>query len=261
MKDCYLTPIQVDAPPCHSKIKVRCFTCKKFPVCNIREDYLKTAILIEEVLGNPQEDFELKKLDCCGDCYDGIIIDNTDNYFPDTIYTNKHDKGLFVDAKCQGLDVIMCQYKINNYLVIFTFKWDTKENSYEYVKGQELYYRLPYTLSDDDIATISVGLQAWRQTQKEQQEDKDIINTTYFSSILNCDFYDWDKNLTEQEGVNRIYLQYPDGIPCKCGIYHHLATYHIEPYKIPINKFAPHPYPKLKECKEVLTRRDDIDGI
>jgi hypothetical protein len=46
MKERFLTPIKVDEPPRHTQIHPRCFTCKKFPVCRIREDYLKTAELM-----------------------------------------------------------------------------------------------------------------------------------------------------------------------------------------------------------------------
>jgi hypothetical protein len=46
MKEMFLTPIHIPEPPPHTQIHPRCFTCKKFPVCNLREDYLKTAFLI-----------------------------------------------------------------------------------------------------------------------------------------------------------------------------------------------------------------------
>ena len=43
MKEYFLTPIEIKEPPRHTQIHPRCYTCKKFPVCNLREDYLKTA--------------------------------------------------------------------------------------------------------------------------------------------------------------------------------------------------------------------------
>jgi hypothetical protein len=58
-KEAFLTPIRKQQST-HTKTNPRCFTCKKFPVCNIREDYLKTLSLIEKDLGHPQEDDEIK---------------------------------------------------------------------------------------------------------------------------------------------------------------------------------------------------------
>lgn len=56
----FLTPIKVKTPPYNSKVHwPRCFTCEKFEVCNLRSDYLKTLLLIENILGNPQEDLLL----------------------------------------------------------------------------------------------------------------------------------------------------------------------------------------------------------
>ena len=102
-----------------------------------------------------------------------------------------------------------------------------------------------------NINVIKENLLLWREMilEKEKQEI-DIINTTYFSAQLNCDFYEWEKGLTESEGIRRIIAEYPDGIRLKDGSYYHLATYHIEPGKIPCYHpqngkvaFAPFPYP------------------
>lgn len=49
----YFEPIDLPVPPLHTQVKVPCATCTKFPVCNLREDCLKTAYLIQEILGDP----------------------------------------------------------------------------------------------------------------------------------------------------------------------------------------------------------------
>lgn len=60
MREYFITPIDDDLPaPHHTELVPRCFTCSKFPVCNLRSDYLKTAQLIENIIGNPQEDYQL----------------------------------------------------------------------------------------------------------------------------------------------------------------------------------------------------------
>lgn len=61
--------------------------------------------------------------------------------------------------------------------------------------------------------------------------DLDIINTTHFSALLNCDFYKPIRGLTPEEGMKRIIAKFPDGVPCGDGLYYHLETLHIEPYK------------------------------
>ena len=59
-KEPLLVPIKEELPPPeHTEIRPRCFICKHFPVCNIREDYLKTAKLIQEILGDPCEKYEM----------------------------------------------------------------------------------------------------------------------------------------------------------------------------------------------------------
>lgn len=88
------------------------------------------------------------------------------------------------------------------------------------------------------------------EEKEKENENYDVINTTYFSANLNCDFYEYEKGLTEEEGIRRMIAHYPKGIPCKDGSYYHLATFHIEPYKVPMYHpengkvaFAPIPYP------------------
>lgn len=60
MKEVFLTPIEMPKPPHHTQIQIRCFSCKHFPVCLIKKDYMKTAILIEGILGNPPKNYEVE---------------------------------------------------------------------------------------------------------------------------------------------------------------------------------------------------------
>lgn len=92
-KTTFLTPIEVETPPYNTKLHwPRCFTCEHFPICtDLRSDYLKTCLLIEEILGNPQEDLLLQKSNPevnCG-CYTGNPIENPETIFPETLVFTK----------------------------------------------------------------------------------------------------------------------------------------------------------------------------
>lgn len=61
-------------------------------------------------------------------------------------------------------------------------------------------------------------------------------------------------------------MNFPNGIPCKDGTYYHLATFHIEPHKVPKYHpengkvaFAPMPYPVFipEKSKAPTIRRED----
>lgn len=257
MKECFLTPIRIPEPPPHTQIHPKCFTCKKFPVCNLREDYLKTALLMQRVLGDPQEDRELGWFDCkCGRLpgFKGYNFHKPLDYFPEEVIVKDiEEKGIYLDAKWRNLDLVQCIYIINGYYVQFDIIWKKPEREFQVSIGREVYYGLPFELSEDSIAELTVGLECWREDMEEKEKENeqyDVINTTYFSANLNCEFYEWEKGLTEEQGIKRMIMEFPDGIPCKDGTYYHLATFHIEPYKVPMYHpengkvaFAPMPYP------------------
>lgn len=256
MKECFLTPINIPAPPPHTQIHPRCFTCKKFPVCNLREDYLKTALLMQRVLGDPQEDRELGQFDYrCGYLpgFKGYNFHKPDDIFPEEIKTTDNETGKFLDAKWRNLNIVQFIYVIEKYYVRFDAFWNYEEEIFEIRNGHEVYYGTPYILETDSIVTITSQLGVWRNEMEEKEkenENYDVINTTYFSANLNCDFYEYEKGLTEEEGIRRMIAHYPKGIPCKDGSYYHLATFHIEPYKVPMYHpengkvaFAPMPLP------------------
>ena len=60
MKEVFLTPIEMPKPPHHTQVQVKCFTCKHFPVCLIKRDYIRTAVLIEGILGDPPKNYEVE---------------------------------------------------------------------------------------------------------------------------------------------------------------------------------------------------------
>ena len=278
MKELYLTPIEVDKPPCHTQIHPRCYTCKKFPVCLIREDYLKTALLIEQILGDPQADRELGYYDSQWGRlpdYKGYNFINPELYFPTEITTDDDKTGTYMDAKYRSKDIVQFVYNIEGYHVIFQAIWDDTDKIYDFSSGKEIYYGLIFNLSDNSMVDLAVGLEAWRaeMEEKEQQASElDVINTTFFSAKLECQFYEWERGLTEEEGIKRIIAAFPDGVPCSDGTYYHLATFHIEPHKVPCYHpengkvaFAPMPYPVFIPPKSNLPRpprrRGDISDI
>lgn len=258
-------PINISKPPSHTKIEPRCFQCVLFPACNIRHDYLQTAKLIENILGNPQEDYELREED--GGFY-GFDFENKEDYFPSEIQFDDETKGTLLSAKYVNKNFVRVLYEINKFYYQFIFFW-LETNRYEVSKGRELYYGLEIKMPTEVANTISTSLLTWREEmerKEEEDKEKEVINTTFFSAILNCQFYRQDKNLTPQEKINRMALHCDN--PCDCH-YHHLATYHIENEKVPelSSTFSPVPvlYPvfipkdkkKKCDCKKGV-RRDDF---
>lgn len=268
MKEYFLTPIEIKEPPRHTQIHPRCYTCKKFPVCNLREDYLKTALLMQRILGDPQDDRELGYYNSSWGRvpgYKGYNFENPGEYFPETITTEKNT-GTFKEAKYRNKDIVQFIYDIEGYFVLFNAVYDQDDGVFDFSEGREIYYGLKYTLSDDSMVELAVGLESWRLemiAHEEDSKDLEVINTTYFSAKLECDFYEWEKGLTEEEGIKRMIAFFPNGIPCKDGTYYHLATFHIEPHKVPCYHpengkvaFAPMPYPVFipPRCKKDLPR-------
>ena len=274
----FLTPINVEEPPKHTQLHPRCFTCKKFPVCNLREDYLKTILLIQNILGDPQEDRALFYYNdewMILPCFSGLDIEEAESYFPANITTETEKNGTFMVAKYRNTELVQFLYKIENYYVLFQANWNEQNGQFDISIGHEVFYNIIYNLSENSIHEINAGLIQWRADEKEKEEerkDMDIINTTYFSAQLNCEFYEWEKGLTELEGIKRLIKEFPEGIPCKDGTTYHLATFHAEPHKVPLYHpengkvaFAPMPYPvfvppacKKKKC---ITRGEQNNGI
>ena len=266
-----LEPINIVPPPSHTQVRVPCATCTKFPVCNLREDMLKTVYLVQQVLGDPQEDRLATECDCHFGGYDFEDI----TIFPETI-TGKDSKdkeveGKLLKAKYRDKDTIQILYNINNYHVMFQLDWDKEEEKYIVSSGKELYYNLLYTASEESVTALQAAPTEWREEmikKEEDTEDVEVINTTYFSANLNCDFYEYQKGLTEEEGWRRIELQYAK-TPVESDKIQHLLTYHIEPKRVPYEDLrhsnSPMPIlypvyiPKMpKPPKGYPQRRDDL---
>lgn len=429
-----LTPIKEPMlPPPHTKVHVKCFTCKKFPVCNIRADYLRTALLIENILGRPCENLELH---CIHPDFKGISIPFGSDYMPEKILTKADKEGTFFALKAEDVNhynfvygVDKCQImfsaeyvepktsfgtsisdtelfellpldkilyppkteitnaisyhylpvsistylndyiqardiidsidngeftitipltinavfgnfndeeryptqseieenpdlvnkgltsailvlplkKINNKLSLsknISFRihprtetgvWNTtfkewnldfseedseklllylntviKEGYFKINEGTDLFYKnIKSEISDKDKELINKALLEIREIIINQQP-KTVINTTAFHADLQCKFYEWEKGLNEEEGIKRLMLKYPHGIPIDDKEYYHLETIHIEPGKVPCYHpfngtptFMPMPYPVYIppkcEHKPCYATRDEIN--
>lgn len=229
-----LSPIHVERPPKHTKVVPRCLTCSKFEICRLRCDYLKAALLIEQILGNPQQDYELT---CCRA---KEIIENGEEIFPATIsYQNENMEepaSLSFDmAISKSPDTITLFYR-NNEDAIISIHAKYSEDTYQIEDGHDIHLQENiYIILDSTKESLIAAALAWRNSQQTPEDDGlDVINTTYFSAILNCDFYEQDKTLTPELGAKRMF--------CNCEVedYHHLATFH---------KFAPIPLPPKTVCR------------
>lgn len=242
----FLTPIEVETPPYNTKLHwPRCFTCEHFPICtDLRSDYLKTCLLIEEILGNPQQDLNLQKSRQdvnCG-CYNGNPIEDADQIFPATLTFTKrflpngevlteNVEGTFMDAIYQDLETVLFRYNSEGYIIVFKAIYNIELQEFEIMNGTEVVYGIIYEFPTDSVLELQVNLDTWKTEMEERGKDIDIINTTHFSAMLNCDFFKPVRGLTPEEGVKRIIAKYPEGVPCGDGLFYHLETLHIEPYK------------------------------
>lgn len=241
-----LVPYSPATPPEHTELRPRCFICKHFPVCQMRESYLKTAMLIEEILGKPNKSFVFNPLlfDIPNFC--GTVIDNDIDYFPEEVSANRWEKGTFYMAKYCSKDEVNFLYQFEGYMVLFKAIYNKETSLFDIQKGHDIYYGTAATITNED--DLQLGLLSFREDmiERENQEaEEDKINTTYFRAELECDFYEWEKGLDYDDGVKRLLIQYPNGIPIGDEIYH-LATYHYEKGKVPLYKprvFSPIKYP------------------
>lgn len=274
----FLTPIKPSPPPPeHTQIKPRCFTCSKWDVCSIRTDYLKTAKLIQNILGSPCDSYEISSLPFTIPDFCGTTIENWKDYFPETIITKKDKIGSFYMAKyqyskcCCKDNYIKFIYIVDKFYVLFTAIYNEKTNQFNISAGKDIYYGITCEIAKD-LEILQLGLLKLKEDiEQMENKDKDIINTSAFSAQLNCKFYEWKKGLDYNEGIKRINIEYPDGIPLdSCGNFYHLATYHIEDKCIPCYHpkkehpiFAPMPYPVFisNSCKkeEIYHTRDELN--
>lgn len=248
----FLTPIKTKLPPPkHTEIRPQCFICKHFPVCNIREDYLKTAKLIQEILGDPCEKYEMSPPPVKIPDFEGTFIENYEEYFPNSVKSTKNTDGNFYMAKYINSNYIKFIYIFDGYYVLFSAQYNEETKEFDISQGKEICYGVSCEIAED-LELLQLGLLSLKEDiENIESEEKDIINTTYFSAELKCRFYEWEKGLDYYEGIKRIIAQYPNGIPINCnGELYHLATYHIENRCVPCYHpengqpaFAPMPYP------------------
>lgn len=274
----FLTPIIPSPPPPeHTRIKVRCFTCRHFPICEIRSDYLKTAKLIQNVLGAPNDSYEISSLPFKIPDFEGITIENWKEYFPETVTTKNGKTGYFYMAKyqyskcCCKDNYIKFIYIVDKFYVLFTAIYNEETKEFDIPAGKEICYGVSCEIAED-LELLQIGLLDLKEDiEKQESKPKDVINTTAFSAQLDCKFYEWEKGLDYNEGIKRIVAQYPDGVPIgPCGELYHLATYHIEDKCVPCYHpengypaFAPLPYPVYipPTCKkhECARTRDELN--
>ena len=261
-------PINIPEPPKHTQVSPRCFSCTKWEVCNLRSDYMKTAMLIQRILGDPQQDYELREED--GGFY-GIPFPQPTLYFPETFVFEDETVATLLSAKYVNKNFVRVLYEINRYYYQFVFFWSEAEK-YEITIGKELYYGLLIKMPKEVSDNIATNLLLWRSDMEEREaaeKEGELINTTFFSAILNCQFYEYDKKVDEKEKLHRMALQcdYPDD----CCHHHHIATFHFENEKVPelSSKFSPIPvlYPvfipkdKERKCKHKSSiRREDFNN-
>lgn len=281
----FLTPIEVKEPPLHTQPVPQCFTCAHFPICDIRGDYLKTMQLIQNILGNPQQDLQLCKSDPekFYPCYEGTDIENADEIFPaELTFTQRKlpsgqeldDEvvGTFESAKYQDYNTVLFMYDSEGYKILFKALYNSKTKEFDIKDGVEIVYGIRYTFPEDSILELQVNLDTWKASMEEKEEeskDIDIINTTYFTAALRCKFFNQIRGLTPAEGLKRIFAEFPDGVPCGDGQYYHIETLHVEPGKVPWYNpnagkiaFAPLPYPvfipkKCESARKGCLKRDE----
>lgn len=262
------TPIKPNLPPPkHCELRPRCYTCRHYPICNIRQDYLKTARLIENILGNPCDSYKLNPCAPLIPNFDGTIIENYKKYFPETVKSTTDKEGKFYMAKYCCENCVKFVYIFEGYYVLFIAKYNKESKIFEISSGKEICYNLSCTIADD-LALQDGLLLLKADIEKQKDEQLDVINTTYFSAQLDCQFYEWEKGLTYEEGKKRI---------CSCALplsdcnnkYYHLATYHTEDEYVPcyypeirFPAFSPMPYPpNFCNCKKKKTpkTRDELN--
>lgn len=255
-----LNAIEVITPPSHCCMNILCKTCEKKEVCCVKDDYLKTITLIEQILGNPQIDRELLEND---EGFTGFNFKDN-SIFPQSIKVYKNNNieeeidGFLLSAKWASLDVVKFLYKIENYFVLFIFSWDEQFEKFTNDLGYELYYGIQYIMKNNFIEEIVNILSNWRSKRKDEENENNIevINTTFFSASLKCDQYKKNPNTAIRGTFDNLNEDYT-----------HILTYHCEPNKIkPYNAPAqqvipvyPVPVPKgpCKKPPRPPRRRDD----
>lgn len=142
----------------------------------------------------------------------------------------------FVEAKWRNENYIQALYKVEDYYVLFNFVWNFEKEEFEYKDSREFYYFLRVEVKPEPFADTFKALKVWRTEQIAKMKrchNYDIINTTHFNAKLDCEYYEPVK-MRRDEDSHRICCGKKDP-------YVHIATFHIEPHKVP-------PYPLPAPC-------------
>ena len=236
-------PIDPPVPPKHTQIAPRCFTCKHFEMCKYKKDYLKTATLIQNDLGDPGFAFELTDKYVTIPGFDGFPLMHEEKYFPhEVIFDNSDHPGILFAAKFNGINFVNVVYKDTKYFILIQLQYDRDSSLYELSSCQEAFYKIPYELNKDSLETIQLNLIEWREVIVNarvpvdfiQPPHKDVINTTHFSAALECDLYEWNKK-SFKDSIDELNKNYPKGIPIDENGHqlYHIATFHVVNGEVP----------------------------
>lgn len=268
-----LMPLPPQLPPKHTQVQPRCFTCKHFEMCGFKRDYLKTVTLIQNKLGAPAKDYEATTNYILIPNFVGFPLENEDKYLPKkVVFDNSEFEGHLFLAKFNGINYVNIVYLELNHYILLQLKYNKETELYDLQSCEDAFYEVKYELNQKSLEEIQLGLVDWREMivnakMPPPPPRPDVINTTHFSAMLNCDMYEWNKETFEQ-AINRLKREYPWGIPMdpdRHGVYH-IATFHIEGKEVPYSpcfdevtlakgpKFVPPPKPIGKPPK----RRGDL---
>lgn len=269
-----LVPCAPPAPPAHTQVQPKCFTCKHFEMCQYKRDYLKTATLIQNDLGDPAFAYQVTNNYVTIPGFDGFPLMNEKDYFPqEIIFDNSDNVGKLFGAKFNGINFVNVVYKETKYFILIQLVYDKDSSLYELKKCQEAFYKIPYELNSASLEEIQLNLIGWREiiinakapTDWMKPKRRDIINTTHFSAALECDLYEWNRE-NFYDCIDKLKKKYPYGIPIdEYGReLYHIATYHVVDGEVPFSPyykgekekpfFPPPPPPPKKPPK----RREDL---
>lgn len=246
-----LAPIPPRIPPKHTQVQPRCFTCEHFEMCAFKQDYLKTVTLIQNCLGAPSYDYEWTTKYIVIPDFVGLPIINEDKFFPkEVVFDNSDNKGKLFLSKFNGINFVNVVYKDTKYYILIQLKYNTETELYELKSCQEAFYKVKYELNKDSLEEIQLGLMEWREIiinspAVPPPPRKDIINTTHFSAVLDCDMYSWNRDSFD-DAIKKLIKKYPNGIPIGPDgrALYHIATYHVAEWEVP---YAPLIYNDTKE--------------
>lgn len=250
-----LAPIPPRIPPKHTQVQPRCFTCEHFEMCAFKQDYLKTVTLIQNCLGAPSYDYEWTTKYITIPDFIGLPIINEDKFFPkEVVFDNSDNKGKLFLSKFNGINYVNVVYKDTKYYILIQLKYNTETKLYEVKSCQEAFYKVKYELNKDSLEEIQLGLMEWREIiinspAVPPPPKKDIINTTHFSAVLDCDMYSWNRDSFD-DAIKKLIKKYPNGIPIGPDgrALYHIATYHVAEWEVP---YAPLYYNEVDKKKLV----------